>query len=384
MDRKYDEERKYWLSILQKIAEPVLTSLSRKKLKEKMPVRGKVDRSSYTHLEALGRLMAGIAPWLELSSKESGIESTLKSKYLELTHQALAAATDPQSPDFMNFSVGDQPLVDTAFLSQAIVRAPGKLWVQLPDTVKENLVSALKMSRKIKPYYCNWLLFSAMVETALYVMGEDYDAVRIDYALKQHEQWYKGDGIYGDGPDFHWDYYNSFVIQPMLVDILSIMGEQEEDWFQIQGKILQRARRFAEVLERLISPEGTFPPLGRSLAYRTGAFHLLSQMVLKQNLPAAVSPGQVRCALTAVIKKLLEAPGTFDENGWLEVGFYGKQTGIGEEYISTGSLYLCTVVFLPLGLPSSDEFWISNAEEWTSRKIWGGQNLEPDKDLSHK
>jgi hypothetical protein len=30
--------------------------------------------------------------------------------------------------------------------------------------------------------------------------------------LRQHEQWYRGDGIYGDGPEFDWDYYNSFVM----------------------------------------------------------------------------------------------------------------------------------------------------------------------------
>jgi hypothetical protein len=37
-------------------------------------------------------------------------------------------------------------------------------------------------------------------------------------AVNVHETWYKGDGFYGDGPDFHWDYYNSFVIQPMLLE----------------------------------------------------------------------------------------------------------------------------------------------------------------------
>jgi len=375
-------DRQYWLNIMEKIAEPVLTHLAKGELREKMPVRGMKSRISYTHLEALGRLLAGMAPWLELSSRESEKELKARKRFLKLAQEAINAATDPQSPDYMNFSEGDQPLVDTAFLSQAVVRAPEKLWKRLPGNTKKNLVAALKMSRKIKPYYSNWLLFSAMVETALYIMGEEYDTMRIDYALRQHEQWYKGDGIYGDGPEFHWDYYNSFVIQPVLVDILSLLGKEEQEWRPMREKIMKRAQRYAGVLERLISPEGTFPPLGRSLTYRTGVFHLLAQMALKHNLPETTSPAQVRCALTAVIKRMLEAPGTFDKNGWLEIGFCGKQSSLGERYISTGSLYLCSTVFLPLGLPSSDEFWKGKGEDWTAKKIWNGQALRPDQALN--
>jgi hypothetical protein len=54
--------------------------------------------------------------------------------------------------------------------------------------------------------------------------------MRVDYALRQHHQWYKGDGAYGDGPYFHWDYYNSFVIQPMLLDVLGVCGSHYDEW----------------------------------------------------------------------------------------------------------------------------------------------------------
>ena len=56
------------------------------------------------------------------------------------------------------------------------------------------------------------------------MMGERFDAMRIDYAVREHQEWYVGDGLYGDGPQFHWDYYNSFVIQPMLLDVLRNIG----------------------------------------------------------------------------------------------------------------------------------------------------------------
>src|SRR4051812_2195456 len=89
-------------------------------------------------------------------------------------------------------------------------------------------------------------------------------------------------------------------------------------------------------------------------------------------LPKEISPQQVRCALYAVIKKQVEADGTFDNNGWLQIGFYGHQPGIGETYISTGSLYLCSTAFLVLGLPASDPFWSSPGADWTQKRIWKG------------
>ncbi|HLV10382.1 MAG TPA: DUF2264 domain-containing protein [Halanaerobiales bacterium] len=371
-------ERNYWINTMCKIAKPVLFHLSKQELKEKMPVEGSEDRFAYAYLEALGRVLCGISPWLSLNSKSESKEMKSKERFAKMARQSIESATDPESPDYMNFYDGDQPLVDTAFLSQAVVRAPGELYDKLSYSAKQNLIRALKMSRKIKPYFCNWLLFSAMVETALYIMGEEYDPVRVDYALKQHEQWYKGDGIYGDGPEFHWDYYNSYVIQPMLIDIINALGKQEKEWYIMKEKIYKRARRYSGILERLISPEGTFPPLGRSLSYRFGAFHLLSQMALIHNLPEYIKPAQVRCALTAIIKNMVEADGTFDDKGWLRVGFCGYQIDLAEKYISTGSLYHCLTVFLPVGLSADDEFWSGKTHKWTSQKIWSGENLKKD------
>src|SRR4029077_9260995 len=106
-----------------------------------------------------------------------------------------------------------------------------------------------------------------------------------------------------------------------------------------------------------IAPDGSFPAIGRSIAYRCGAFHLLAQSALRRVLPDGVAPAQARGALTAVIRRTLDAPGTFGAGGWLRAGLWGPQPGIGESYISTGSLYLCSVAFLPLGLPASDSFW---------------------------
>jgi hypothetical protein len=72
---------------------------------------------------------------------------------------------------------------------------------------------------------------------------------------------------------------------------------------------------------------------------------------------------------------MLDGPGVFDDDGWLRVGFYGNQPSIAEPYISTGSSYLYSAAFLPLGLPASDPFWSGPPKFWTSRRIWSGEQV---------
>lgn len=374
------QQRAYMVKTITRIADPVLNALSKNELKKQMPIEAKSEsRKGVTHLEAFGRLFAGMAPWLEMKN-DNAAEEKLREKYADLVIKCLKNATDPNAADFMNFNVGSQPLVDAAFLAQGLLRAPNQIWARLDEATKSNIIAALKSSRIIKPGNSNWLLFSAEVEAALLKYDGSCDRSRIDYALTSLQSWYKGDGAYGDGPNFHWDYYNSFVMHPMLLDITQLLYEKDKtsDAKKVYDLMLKRSKRYAAVQEHLISPEGTYPPIGRSLAYRFGNFQLLSQVAWMQQLPKVIDPEQVRCALYTVIKKQIEAPDTFDKNGWLRIGLYGHQPAIGEGYISTGSLYLCSEAFLVLGLPSNDKFWTGPNKDWTAKKIWLGHDVEAD------
>jgi hypothetical protein len=375
------DDRAYWIEVVRQVSESVLEAVSKGQLRAKMPVEaaaGFVEiRSESTHLEAFGRLISGLAPWLE-NAEVHGSEAELQARYREWARAGIRYGTDPASADYMNFGTTPQSVVDAAFLVLGILRAPKQLWEPLDKATKANLVKALQATRQVLPTQTNWLLFSAMVEAGLCFMGEWWDSMRVDYAIRMHKLWFVGDGTYGDGPHFHWDYYNSFVIQPMLMKVLETVPSKSETWTELKPVALERAKRYAEIQERLISPEATFPAIGRSLAYRFGALQLLSDVSLRRELPEGVSPEQVRCALTAVMRRMIEQPGTFDAKGWLTIGFAGHQPGIGETYISTGSLYLCAVAWLPLGLPSSDVFWAGPAKPWTAVKIWGGEDMKAD------
>lgn len=378
------EDRAAWTRRLLRLADPVLTQLAQDRLRATMPVEtgpGGRANATVTHLEAVGRLLAGLAPWLDstaasLPDAERGPHTRLR----QLVTDGLRVATAPEASDRLNFTEGSQPLVDAAFLAQALLRMPS-LWASLDAPLQARLIDDLVATRAIKPYFNNWLLFSATIEAFLAVAGARWDRMRVDYALRQHEQWYLGDGLYGDGPEFHWDYYNGYVIQPMLLDILQAVGNEDAAWTALREPMQRRARRYAEIQERLIATDGSFPAVGRSLPYRCGAFQPLAQAALHETLPEAITPGQARAALGAVIARTLDAPGTYDAAGWLRIGLCGHQNGLGESYISTGSLYLCSVAFLPLGLPPVHAFWSAPAAPWTAVRVWRGEAIPIDSAL---
>ncbi|NDV83633.1 DUF2264 domain-containing protein [Bacteroides sp. 51] len=370
------EDRRYWIEVLSQVADPLLTHMSKGELRKNMSVEtisGAPNPSNArtTHLEALGRLFVGMAPWLELGPDKTP-EGQLRKKYIRLMIESINQGFDPKSPDYLNFTVTRQPLVDAAFFCQGLLRSPKQIWGHLPSRTKENVLNALQEICKIEPVESNWLLFSATVEATLLELTGECNMQPIDYAIMRFKEWYKGDGWYGDGPNLHMDYYNSFVIHPMLLDVLEVMQKHNKGESGFYEQELQRFSRYAEQQERMISPDGSYPVLGRSIAYRFGTFHVLSQAALNDLLPNSVTKAQVRCGLTAVIKKHMSVNGNFDEHGWLTLGFAGHQPQIAEKYISTGSLYLCSVVFTALGLPPTDEFWIAPYTEWTGKKVWNG------------
>ncbi len=380
-------DRAQWLEWLKLVAAPVLVAAQQRTLRRSMPVEAvaghQEERAVGSALEALARLLAGLAPWLELdpSAEEPAAETALRRRYRGLAQEAIASAVDTGSPDYMRFGQSAQTLVDSSFLSLALLRAPRQLLASMNAPTRAGLVAALLSERTVQSPFSNWLLFAALNEVMLRKLDGPWDRLRIDYALREHQAWYVGDGTYGDGPNYHADFYNSYVIQPYLMAVLDGLIE-EHTWDFMRPLVSERARRYAAIQERTISPAGEFPPIGRSLTYRAGAFHLLADMALRGQLPEGLNGGAVRAALTAVQRRTLTPAGTFSQQGWLQIGLAGHQPGLGETYISTGSLYLCSTAWLPLGLPAAHPFWTAPAADWTQKRIWSGADGTLDHALS--
>lgn len=365
------DDRALWCAAAERIATPVLSHMAEGKLQTTLPMTNK-NRATTASFEALARTLNGIAPWLELPD-DGSVEAKTRNRLLDLAHRALRQAVDPNSPDFVGKGKGSQPLVEYAFLSQAFLRSPKRLWGGLDKATQTAWIDLLKKSRTIRPGRNNWLLFAGEVEAFLWEATGEYDVKRLTLGTNAFmDGWYKGDGAYGDGERFHFDYYNSFVIHPMLLDILSVMARHgDADAAKALETQRRRARRYAGWLERLIAPDGSYPAFGRSLCYRMGAFHQLAEVALRRENLWQVPPGQIRSALTAVLRRQV-GDQNFTPEGWLCMGFNGDQPGMCDYYINTGSLYLCTFVFLPLGLPPDAPFWTEPEQPWTSKRAWEG------------
>ena len=164
--KKTVTDRQLWLNYLDKLARPVLSNLAEGRLKEKMPVElsknvdNAANRTAVSYLEAFGRTMSGIGPWLNLEggSKE---ETALRNQYRQWALKAIAHAVNPASKDYLRWN-GGQPLVDASFLAFGLVRCPW-LWQNLDTAVKQQVINAFKITRGTVPAYSNWVLFTGII-----------------------------------------------------------------------------------------------------------------------------------------------------------------------------------------------------------------------------
>lgn len=384
--KKEMDDRTYWCNLLYRIAAPILSNMSEGKLQENMLVElsptwdGRDKRVTY--MEAFGRTMAGLAPWLTLPDDDTP-EGAQRRQLREWALKSYAQAVAPDSPDYLLWRKEGQPLVDAAYIAESFIRGFEALWMPLDEVTKERYIREFQQLRRVDPPYTNWLLFSSTIECFLKKAGAQSDGYRITSALRKIEEWYVGDGWYSDGQNFAFDYYNSYVIQPMYLECLDIMTDAgKKGVWNIEkeryGKALKRMQKYAVILERFVSPEGTYPVFGRSIPYRLAVFQPLALLAWQEKLPGELSHGQVRAAMTAVMKRMYGGDQNFNEKGFLTLGFNGHQPGTSDWYTNNGSLYMTTLAFLPLGLPADHPFWTSPAEDWTQKKAWGGKEFPKD------
>ena len=375
------QDREQWVKWLWKISYPVIHNLAEGTLHQNMPIETPSGNpkgyDEITHLEAVGRTLAGVAPWLALPDDDTE-EGKLRKQMREEVLKGLKNAVDPASPDMLNFTKQAQPIVDAAYLVHAFLRAPKALWEPLDDVTKKRYIESLKSLRDRTGAYNNWLLFTGLTEAFLMQQGEKADQFRLRVSKNKVQEWYVGDGWYSDGSKFSMDYYNSYVMHPMMVAMLETLVPLRWASQKEYEQALRRMIRHAEYCERIIGPDGTYPAMGRSVTYRSAAFQSLADVALRGKLPEGITPAQVRCALTAVHRNLYEGNQNFDADGWLVLGFNGHQPNIADGYTSTGSLYMATLSFLPLGLPADDPFWTDAPADWTSKKAWAGEKFKKD------
>lgn len=394
------EDRAYWAALAYKMSAPVLENMANGTLQQNMTLELSPTwdnrNKKVAYMECFARLMAGIAPWLALPD-DGTPEGKQRAQLREWALKAYANAVDPESPDYLGWNSGGQTLVDAAYLVESFHRAYDALWVPLDSVTKARYIKELQGLRRYDPCYTNWYLFCSMEECFIMKAGGDADMYRVHSAMNKVEEWYVGDGWYSDGNAFAFDYYNSYVIQPMYIESLEMIREKRgnDNWtvrtYNVEtGKnegadkryemALKRMQKYSVILERFISPEGTFPVVGRSIPYRLAVLQPLAMLAWQKKLPSELHNGQVRAGITAVMKRMFEGKGqtNFTEDGYLTIGFLGSHPNVADWYTNNGSLYMTSLAFMPLGLPADDPFWTEPGEKWTSKKAWEGDDFPKD------
>ena len=379
-------DRQYWCALAYKMAQPVLENMAKGELQKNMQTEFSPSfdnrNKKVLYMECFGRLMAGVAPWLTLPD-DATAEGKQRKQLREWALASYKNAVDPQNPDYLCWGIGGQNLVDATYIAESFLRAYDTLWKPLDEVTKKRYLAEFAKLRHIDPPYTNWLLFSSTIESFMAKAGGDFDEYRVNSACRKVEEWYVGDGWYADGPVFAFDYYSSYVFHPMYLETLQAMVDAKVnsrlDYQKYYDRELKRCHKYSIILERFISPEGTFPAFGRSIPYRMATMQPLALMAWYQKLPKDLSNGQVRAALTKVLHRMFDQENNFNEKGYLSIGFCGNgQKNVADWYTNNGSLYMTTLAFMPLGLPADHPFWTDAAQPWTQVKAWNNQQFPKD------
>jgi len=353
--------RDFWIDTLLMIVEPPLIYMGEHRYYERntqrfeweiqVPddyVKGRDKRIGY--IEAISRIACGITPWLYLNEKND-YEKHITDRVKDLLICSIENIFDPSLEYYNLWESTEQSMVEAAHLSYAFIRSDLQLYHSLEYETKKRCIETFKKLRKVRMINNNWVLFQAMVETFLNLVGEDGDFFRIEMCLDKVESWYIGDGFYKDGNEFKMDYYNSYVFHSFYYEISKLTKIKNT------SLIKNRLFTYSSFLSNLISPTGYYPPIGRSLSYRFGAFHTIGHSLLLGYQNNQVLDKKLIDKLTLVLKFLFVENNPFDKNDFLTLGWQGYDPKIVDYYSNSGSMYSTCLGFLPLAIPEWNPIW---------------------------
>ena len=142
-----DKSRAELAALAQKMSEPVLSNMAAGTLKknfalEVSPTWDGRDKG-VAYLECFGRLIAGIAPWLALAD-DGTPEGRTRKRLQQMALQSYTNSVDPANPDYLLWKGPGQTLVDSAYFTNALMRAPKALWEPLDATTKQRIIAEIK------------------------------------------------------------------------------------------------------------------------------------------------------------------------------------------------------------------------------------------------
>lgn len=368
--------RAVWFTQMERIAAPVLKAAESGRLSQVFPEPG-------SRLAAAAGVLCGLSSFLKADPWDEE-EKAVRQELLKGSQALLNRIIDPDSPDGCRMpskqSEPDPMLSSNGLLAFALLKAKNTFLSPSAGEAAE-LAAYFHNAKKSRPRLEREdLLYSAMIELALYELEGECETQVLDYTMNTLISHSRGDGVFAPARQFQWGYAHTFFVYPML----DILTGYLPHWFsgqlnQWQSTAKQAFNRMLTIQARFLSPDGSFPPLGPELWLRGGAFHTLAHGAYLEKLPKELSYPCVREALYKMIEKTLTPEGTVDKDGFLLPGLCGHQPSLCPDGFERGRLYGCMAVFAPLGLPPRHKFWQDCAAETPWQELWQGRDIPLDR-----
>ncbi len=300
------------------------------------------------------RIMVGVIIYTAATGKDEipGYKGSITKPFVN----AITRGIDPKNAGYW----GDPDPNDQIGVSFAlgIHACPERFWDPLTDEQKKNLINFFQKQSFNQTYHNNHYFFHLFSTSLIEKYGAGIDSNR-----KHHTQmmnrllgWYRGDGWFIDGNNRGFDYYNLWGFQlfnQMIYKYDPIWKEQFGD------RIQETTSHFLEVIPYQFARSGGQIPWGRSLTYRFASNAAIGWAIVNKN--SSMSPGMARRILSGSLKYFWDN-GCLGDNGLLNIGYWGKNQSLAENYIVPGDPYFAMHGLACLLLPADDPFWTVKEE----------------------
>ena len=307
--------------------------------------------------DATGELEAFARAFMLVGLREAGEDGRQPGTWLQPWAAALDAGTTPGHDEtWPRIAHHDQTLVEATAIALGLHWSRPRLWDNLEDRVRQQLVDWLAGSRDRWCADNNHVLFGATVQAFLASVGADHDPAAIDGALNRIDDWYVGDGWYSDGVGRRFDHYNGWTFQLYPFFIEQMLSGSSPDRRGRSGAFdvyRTRLRMFLEGYQHLFDATGGPVLQGRSLIYRWGmaAPFWMGELQEASSLP----PGRTRRLASGMLRGFVDA-GVLDEQV-LGLGWKRPAPDLLQSYNAPGSPLWASKGFLGLLAPEGHRLW---------------------------
>lgn len=271
--------------------------------------------------------------------------------------EGLAAGVDPRSPDrWPRLDEVHQARVEAASIVLALHESRSRVWDNLDDRIRQQVVEWLSGAVGSTYPSSNWLWFQSVVQAFLRDVGGPWSAADIDRNLEITESFYLGDGWYTDGlidgRASSFDWYAGWAMHVYPLWYCRISGSSAPD--DLAQRYRERLYRYLEDVQHLFSPSGAPMHQGRSLTYRFASLAPIWAGAVFDATP--LPPGRTRRLASGVLRHFVER-GSWNEAGIQTLGWHHEFSPLRQSYSGPASPYWSSKGFLGLVLPPEHEVW---------------------------